>query len=97
MFREPRCVDYFHAPPEFLCAGALCTEVALPLGGCVDPLLMRRFARRMAVRGQAVQLARMGYDRIYAITCLAQAHACADEALRVDAMRLFAAFERGTA
>ena len=93
MFREPRSVDHFRAPPEFLCLPADRALVALPLGGHVDPLLMRRFARRMAVRGHGVQLARMGYDRIYALECLALAHAGADEALRADALRLFTAFE----
>lgn len=40
-----------------------------------------------------MQLARKGYDRLYAIDCLALAHASADEALRADALRLFCAFE----
>ena len=93
MLREPCSVEFFHAPPEFLCARAERVQVRLPLGGQVDPLLLHRFASRMAVRGHAVQLARMGYDRLYAIDCLALAHASADEALRADALRLFCAFE----
>ena len=68
--------------------------MALPLGGQVSPALLRRFARAMAVQGAPVQLARLGYDRLYAFECLARAHACEDEALRAMALRLFDAFER---
>ncbi len=95
MLREPRSTDLFHAPPDFLCAGAAAERVQLPIGVSIAPDLLRGFARRMAVRGHMVQLARMGYDRLYAFECLARAHACDDEALRTMALRLFAAFERG--
>jgi hypothetical protein len=94
MLRQPRTPDLFHAPPEFLCAGPRAKSVALPLGGQVSPALLRRFARQMAQQGAPVQLARMGYDRLYAFECLARAHACDDAALRRVALRLFEAFER---
>ena len=95
MLREPRTTEFFHAPPDFLCGGEAVERVRLPIGARVDLDLLRGFARRMAVRGHAVQLARIGYDRLYAFECLARAHACDDEALRAMALRLFAAFERG--
>lgn len=94
MLRQPRTPDLFHAPPEFLCAGSRAKTVALPLGGQVSPTLLRRFARLMAQQGAPVQLARMGYDRLYAFECLARAHACEDDALRAMALRLADAFER---
>jgi hypothetical protein len=94
MLREPRSTDLFHAPPDFLCADASVERVQLPIGATVAPDLLRVFARRMAVRGHTVQLARIGYDRLYAFECLARAHACDDEALRAMALRLFAALER---
>jgi hypothetical protein len=94
MLRQPRTPELFHAPPEFLCAGPGAKTVALPLGGQVSPALLRRFARLMAKQAAPVQLARMGYDRLYAFECLARAHACDDEALRGIALRLFDAFER---
>lgn len=95
MLREPRHTEPFHAPPEFLCAGPGTARVELPLGGQVAPALLRRFARRMAERGMAVQLARMGYDRLYACERLARAHASEDAVLRAWALRLFDAFDRG--
>ncbi len=94
MLRQPRTPDLFHAPPDFLSAGPRAKTVALPLGGQVAPALLRRFARAMADQGTPVQLARMGYDRLYAFECLARAHACQDDALRNLALRLFVAFER---
>ena len=94
MLRRPREPDLFHAPPEFLCASPGQRSVELPLGGKVAPAALRRFARLMAGQGIAVQLARMGYDRLYAFECLARAHACDDRALRALALRLFDAFDR---
>lgn len=94
MLRRPHTPELFHAPPEFLCGGPRAKAVALPLGGQVSPVLLRRYARRMAQRGTPVQLARMGYDRLYAFECLARAHACEDDALRGLALALFDAFER---
>jgi len=93
MLRQPRTPDLFHAPPEFLCAGARQKSVSLPLGGSVRPAALRRFVRAMAAHGQAVQAARLGYDRLYAFECFARAHACEDEALRALALELFAAFD----
>jgi hypothetical protein len=93
MLRQPRTPELFHAPPEFLCAGARQKSVSLPLGGSVRPAALRRFVRAMATHGQAVQAARLGYDRLYAFECFARAHACEDAALRALALELFAAFD----
>jgi hypothetical protein len=94
MHREPRTVEIFHAPPEFLCAGSRAATVALPLGGRVKAKTLRAFVRAMAAQGRPVQAARLGYDRLYAFECLAHAHACEDERLRALALELFAAFQR---
>jgi hypothetical protein len=94
MPREPRTVEIFHAPPEFLCAGQRSATVALPLGGRVKAKTLRAFTRAMAVRGRPVQAARLGYDRLYAFECFAHAHACDDEHLRALALELFTAFQR---
>ena len=92
MLREPRPNAPFHAPPEFLSAGLHAECVALPLGGSLDPLTLRRFARRMAIRGHEVQLARMGYDRLYAVQMLALAQICDDDELIRLSLELYAAF-----
>jgi hypothetical protein len=93
MFREPRPSTPFHAPPEFLSAGVQARRVALPLGGTLDPLALRRFARRMATRGHEVQLARMGYDRLYAVQMLSLAQLCDDAELVRLSLELYAAFQ----
>jgi hypothetical protein len=92
MFRAPKTVDLFHAPPEFLCErdGA----VALPLGGRARSATLRAFVRAMAERGMPVQAARLGYDRRYACDCFARAHASGDAMLRAQALELFEAFAR---
>src|SRR5512141_879247 len=94
MLREPKFVEFFHVTPDFLCLRSARERVRLPLGGMVDPRRLHRFARRMAVRGRMVQLARMGYDRIYACEGIATARASGDETLRADAARLFPLFAR---
>jgi hypothetical protein len=90
MFRAPKSVDLFHAPPEFLCDTG--SSVALPLGGRVKALTLRAFVRAMADQGLAVQAARLGYDRLYACECFASAHASSDARLRALALELFDAF-----
>jgi hypothetical protein len=92
--RAPHTDEFFHAPPEFLCAARAKARVHLPLGARVKTATLMRFARAMAGQGHAVQMARLGYDRLYAIDCFARAHASPDAALRADAVELFAAFER---
>jgi hypothetical protein len=92
--RAPKTADLFHAPPEFLCSRDECELVALPLGGRVNPATLRSFMRAMSAHGIKVQAARLGYDRIYALECLARAHASGDTGLRALAMELFAAVER---
>jgi hypothetical protein len=94
MPRHPKTDDLFHAPPEFLCTDARSPSVALPLGGRVKAATLRRFVRAMAVRGQPVQAARLGYDRLSAFECFARAHAGDDAALRALALELATAFER---
>jgi hypothetical protein len=94
MYRAPKPADLFHAPPEFLCATGGVSMVALPIGGRIDPRMLRTFVRAMAAQGHAVQSARLGYDRRYALDCLALAHASSDAALRSLALQLFAAYER---
>jgi hypothetical protein len=94
MLREPRPAEPFHAPPDFLSAGLQAREVILPTGGRVDPVKLRRFARRMAVRGHAVQLARMGYDRLYAWEVLSLAQLCEDDALIELSVDLYRGFQR---
>lgn len=96
MYRAPKTPDLFHAPPEFLCQRDGAAPVALPLGGQVRPATLRAFVRAMAARGNPVQAARLGYDRVYACECFARAHACEDPALRALALELFEAFERRT-
>ena len=92
--RAPKTNDPFHAPPEFLCPerGERC--VMLPAAGPVKTTTLHAFVRAMAEQGEPLQAARLGYDRVYALDCIARAHACADDALRALAMELFAAFER---
>lgn len=92
--RAPLTDEFFHAPPEFLCAARAAARVHLPLGGRVKTATLRRFARAMAAQGHAVQMARLGYDRLYALGCFARAHTSPNAALRADALELFAAFER---
>lgn len=92
--RAPHTDEFFHAPPEFLCAARADVRVQLPVGGRVKTTTLNRFARAMAHQGQAVQMARLGYDRLYALDCFARAHASPDHVLRADALELFAAFER---
>ena len=94
MYRAPKVADLFHAPPEFLCASGGASMVALPIGGHIDPRTLRAFVRAMAAQGHAVQPARLGYDRRYALDCLALGHASSDDALRAIAVELFAAYER---
>jgi hypothetical protein len=97
MYRAPKTVDLFHAPPEFLCEKEDAALVALPMAGHVKLATLRAFVRAMAAQGCPVQAARLGYDRLYAFECLARAHACNDDALRTLALELFAAFERSDA
>jgi len=99
MLRAPKPHDLFHAPPEFLCVGVRAALVDLPLGGRVRPRALRAFVDAMAARGQSVQAARLGYDRLYALECLARAHASDDGRLRALAVELFDAFahSRGVA
>lgn len=92
--RSPRTDEFFHAPPEFLCAARADARVQLPMGARVKTATLLRFARAMARQGHAVQMARLGYDRLYALDCFARAHASPDDVLRADALELFAAFER---
>jgi hypothetical protein len=94
MYRAPKTADLFHAPPEFLHANGGAACVALPIGGRVRPATLRAFVRAMAAQGLAVQPARLGYDRLYALDRFSRAHACNDETLRALAVELFAAFER---
>jgi hypothetical protein len=91
MFRAPKTADLFHAPPEFLCDQS--SSVALPLGGRVRAQTLRAFVRAMAGQGLKVQAARLGYDRLYACECFANAHASHDARLRALALELFDAFE----
>jgi hypothetical protein len=93
MYRAPRTADLFHAPPEFLCEKDSLAPIALPLGGRVRPATLRAFVRVMARQGLPVQAARLGYDRRYALDCLARGHASEDAALRALTLELFAAFE----
>jgi hypothetical protein len=97
MYRAPKTVDLFHAPPEFLCEKERAAVVTLPAAGRVRLATLRAFVRAMAAQGCAVQAARLGYDRLYAFECFARAHACNDDALRALALELFAAFERSDA
>jgi len=92
--RAPHTDEFFHAPPEFLCNARAAVRVRLPVAGRVKTATLQRFARAMAAHGDVVQMARLGYDRLYALDCLARAHAGPDAALRADALELFAAFER---
>lgn len=92
--RAPRTDEFFHAPPEFLCGARGRARVRLPVGGRVKTATLLRFAGAMAAAGQPLQMARLGYDRLYALDCFARAHASPDAALRADALELFAAFER---
>jgi len=92
--RSPPAQEFFHAPPEFLCATRERARVVLPVGPRVQTATLLRFARAMRDHGHAVQMARLGYDRLYAFDCFARAHASPDAALRADALELFAAFER---
>jgi hypothetical protein len=92
--RSPRTDEFFHAPPEFLCEVRGEARVHLPVGGRVKTATLARFARAMASQGHRVQMARLGYDRLYALDCFARAHASPDAALRADALELFAAFEK---
>lgn len=94
MYRAPKTADLFHAPPDFLRATDTAAPVALPLGGRLKPATLRAFLRAMAAQGVAVQASRLGFDRLYALECLSQAHACNDDTLRALAVELFAAFER---
>lgn len=93
MLREPRTALHFHAPPEFLCAPDDGAAVVLPMGLRVHKAALHGFARLMAADGRPLQLARLGYDRLYAIECCAHAHASADATVRAAALELFAAFE----
>lgn len=93
MQREPPVVEHFHAPPEFLCLSKGDPTVTLPLGVRVNAATLRRFVRLMALEGQPVQPARLGYDPRYAFDAFARAHAGSQAALRAAALELFAAFE----
>ncbi len=53
-----------------------------------------RFKGLMAQDGQAVHVARMCYDRLYAYDRIAQAHASASDPLRRLALELFQAYHR---
>lgn len=94
MLRAPRTTEFFHAPPDFLCAGEHLPTVGLPIGGSVRPTTLRAFVRAMAAQGVKVQSARLGYDRLYAFECLARAHACDDPQLRDLALELFTTYQR---
>ena len=94
MLREPFTVEYFHAPPEFLCPRREAPTVTLLLGAQVSRATLRGFVRAMAAEGLALQSARLGYDASYAYQAFARAHTSDDAALREMALELFAAFER---
>lgn len=53
-----------------------------------------RFKGMMALEGQAVHVARMCFDRLYAYDRIAQAHASASDPLRRLALELFQAYHR---
>jgi hypothetical protein len=53
-----------------------------------------RFKTLMKNEGQAVQVARMCYDRLYACDRIALAHASASDPLRRLALELFQAYHR---
>ena len=53
-----------------------------------------RFKSMMALEGQAVHLARLCYDKLYAYERIAAAHASSDENLRRLALELFQIYHR---
>lgn len=55
--------------------------------------LLRDFTQAMQQQGMAVQPQRLRYDRVYARSCLANAHSQGDARLRGLAMRLFDCIE----
>jgi hypothetical protein len=61
-------------------------SVPLPL------FVMARFRRLMFVQGWSVDLARLCVDPAYMYECLARAHHCGEEKLRLVALLLFAGY-----
>jgi hypothetical protein len=55
-----------------------------------------RFKSMMALEGQAVHLARLCYDKLYAYERIAAAHASSDDGLRRLALELFQIYHRRT-
>lgn len=55
----------------------------------VDPQTLRRFTEAMADRGEAVDVARLFLDTVYAYRRLATAHAGSDEGLKALSLTLF--------
>jgi len=66
---------------------------ALVPGACLQRAELLRFGQAMQALGRPVQVQRMRYDRMYAFSCLGQAHALGDAALRDQAMALFARYQ----
>lgn len=98
---RPACLPAPLPPPNRPGAGApapgagrrlLPRRPVLAQGLAMADLL--RFQALMAADGQSVQLARLCYDKPYALECIANGHASASDPLRRLALLLFQAYHR---
>ncbi len=80
-------------PPHSLAARHAAPPCALV--AAVEPAELQRFGEMMRAEGFALNVARMGLDRLYAQERIALAYTSADERLRLAALRLFDAYQAG--